>query len=655
MLACASSFASAVSPDHHEFEAMLYAPFQGESLGQREFKLSFSYMDAVDPTTVAWRLELRSADGQNVIREWMGEERLFRAPIEIAVPWDGRGHAKQALTAGFYQVRLTAAAGEPTLVRSSGPTLEKRVSETLQRSPDAIVQEWEVVIGAPPKVRMPVFKALPVGAHSGKATPVIGGLPYTVYFGNLHTQSNDSDGGGNIATCTGSQGAQTGEFGPADGFTYARNRGLDFSMASEHNHYFDGSSSTNGGAVPAVAIARYDAGLAAAAAMNNAHPDFLALYGMEWGVINNGGHMNILGSNDLFAWEYNSNLELIGDVFTPKSDYPGIYATMLARNLIGQFNHPSSSGQFLVNGTALGYSADGDAVMVIAEIQNSSAFSTNTIETETGRSSYESAFKLMLERGFHVAPVTNQDNHCANWGASWTNRTAVLIPNGDVFTTATFMDALRARRVFATSDKQSQLVFTGNGHLMGERFANSGPLTLTANFANTAGRTISLAQIYEGVPGRNGTVTVLVAAATHTFTPTDGEHFYYARLTQDDGKLLWSAPIWVTQGPATVDTTAPTVSGSVVGNSGMIDLQADALDNVGVALVTFVIDGTDRGTDATSPYSIPFDSTQLIDGTHSLVVRATDAVINTGESLPVNFDVTNAVLPIDLFLDGFEE
>lgn len=31
----------------------------------------FSYMDAADPTTVAWRLELRSADDQNVIREWM--------------------------------------------------------------------------------------------------------------------------------------------------------------------------------------------------------------------------------------------------------------------------------------------------------------------------------------------------------------------------------------------------------------------------------------------------------------------------------------------------------------------------------------------------------------------------------------------------------
>lgn len=119
--------------------------------------------------------------------------------------------------------------------------------------------------------------------------------------------------------------------------------------------------------------------------------------------------------------------------------------------------------------------------------------------------------------------------------------------------------------------------------------------------------------------------------------------------------MLWSAPIWVTHGPATVDTTAPMASGSVVGNSGNIALHADALDNVGVTLVTFVIDGVERGSDSTVPFSIPFDSTQLLDGTHSLVVRAIDAATNMGESSPVSFDITNSVPPIDLFLDGFEE
>jgi len=40
---------------------------------------------------------------------------------------------------------------------------------------------------------------------------------------------------------------------------------------------------------------------------------------------------------------------------------------------------------------------------------------------------------------------------------------------------------------------------------------------------------------------------VLATVPSYTFTPSAGEHFYYAKITQDDGKLLWSAPLWVTQ------------------------------------------------------------------------------------------------------------
>lgn len=643
VLLCALSFnvSAVVSPDHHEFEASIHAPFRGDAHEAREFGLQFSYIDAVDPSTVAWRVELRSQDGSQLYREWLGEERLYQRPVEIAVAWNGRDRDQRALKNGFYLVRMTAVAAEPTVMKALAATADQRVAAALANAPDAIVQEWEIHVGVPPVVSMPAFAALPVGARDAKSAPASGGLPYVVYFGNLHTQSNDSDGGGDVSVCSGSQGAQTGAFGPGAGFDYARVHGLDYSVASEHNHYFDGSSGTNSSAVPAVAIARYQAGLTAAINSNSAHPDFLAIYGMEWGVISNGGHMNIFNSNELFAWEFNGSGQLIGDVLTPKSDYPGIYATMAARNLIGQFNHPSSSGQFLVGGVALGYSADGDAVMVLAEIQNTSAFSANTTETETGRSSYESAFNKMLETGFHVAPATNQDNHCANWGASWTNRTAVLIPDALPLTRNSFLDALRARRVFATSDKQSQLIFTGNGHLMGERFTNVGPLSLAANFTNGAGRTVSQAQILEGVPGRNGTVTTLVSAATHTFTPADGQHFYYARLVQDDGKILWSAPIWVNQLPG-VDAVPPTVSVSALGARATISLQATASDNVGVTQVAFYIDDVLRGQDSSAPYQINFDSTALSDGTHALTARAIDAAANEGVSTPVQFSIDNA-------------
>jgi hypothetical protein len=201
----------------------------------------------------------------------------------------------------------------------------------------------------------------------------------------------------------------------------------------------------------------------------------------------------------------------------------------------------------LAGGVALGYTADGDQAMVLCEVLNTSAFSTNTSETETGQSSFQSACNKALEAGFHVAFSTNQDNHCANWGASYTNRTGVLLPDGAAMNSANFIAALKARRVFASMDKNSQIVLTANGHIMGERFSNTGPLTLVSNFANSQGRSVKSVIIYQGVPKRRGTVTQLSTTATTTITPSVGEHFYYAKITQDAGKILWSAPVWVTQ------------------------------------------------------------------------------------------------------------
>jgi PKD repeat protein len=629
--------ACAVSPDHHEFEASLYAPFRGDAREAREFKLDFSYIDATDPSTVAWRVELLTPDAQRVVQSWRGEERLFQKQIEVIVPWDGKARGKLALPNGFYTVRLTAVSGDPLVMRTRPGTLDQRVDDALASSADAIVQEWEIHVGAPPRLTMPAFNALPRGAGAEKSAAAIGSLPYTVYFGNLHTQSNDSDGGGAIPGCSSSQSAQSGAFGPNDGFIYARNRGLDFSAATEHNHYFDGSSSTNTSASPTTAKNRYMAGVNAASTFNSANPGFLALYGMEWGVISNGGHLNILNANELFAWEYNSSNQLLGHTFVAKNDYAALYTAMRSKGFVGQFNHPETTTQFIVGGTDLGYSADGDEVMVLAEIQNTSAFSSNTTETETGRSAYESAFKKLLERGYHVAPATNQDNHCANWGASWTNRTAVLIPNGTALSTASFVAALKARRVFATSDKNSQIILTGNGRLMGERFNNSGPLNLVVNYANSAGRSVSQVQILEGVPGRNGTVTTLASTATVTTTPSTGQHFYYARITQDDGKILWSAPIWVTQGTGTPGNVAP-VANYTFSTSALTATFTDASSDSDGSIASRSWNFGD-GTTSTATHPV---KTYSAAGTYSVALTVTD---NGGATHSVTKSVTVASTP----------
>jgi hypothetical protein len=533
LLCCCAPGAFAAIDEHSEFEATLYAPYRAPDPAKgeaRTFTLAFDYPNARGAQTVDWQLELIDPRAL-VVRRWQGSTALAQGPVSVAVPWSGLDAGR--LAAGVYQVRLRAASRD---AQASAP------------SADVHEQAWQIEIGPSRAPTLPAFAPLAVGATSQPgAARASSALPYTVYLGNLHSQTNHSDGGAELTDCKGAQEPLTAKYGPDAAFAYARSHGLDILVASEHNHMFDGSDGTQAGADPGTAKGLYRKGLATAAGFNDAHPDFLAVYGMEWGVINKGGHLNIFNGDQLLGWEKNGKGELLADIATPRNDYAALYTLMRERGWVGQFNHPSAGEQFAVNGVPLGYTLDGDEAMALCEVVNSTAFSVNDSESETRRSNFEAACNKVLEAGFHVAFSTNQDNHCANWGTAYTNRTGVLVPLGEPLSLASFVDALKARRVFATMDKGSQLVLTANGHMMGERFTNSGPLNLVAQFASTAGKQVASVAIMEGVPGRGGMVTQMASEATVSFTPSVGAHFYYAKVTQADGNILWSAPLWVTQ------------------------------------------------------------------------------------------------------------
>jgi hypothetical protein len=671
LLACLSAGATGLPhPDHTEFDATLDAAFAGRG-GHWPVTLRFDYPGAGQHTAAAWVLE--ALDGNDrPVRTWYGIAPLGQHDAVVSLRWDGNDRHLHPLTAGYYTLRLRSV---PTvsLAGDARLSLSERVVQAFHAfRGELIEQRRDVMVGDVAPARMPVFHALRVGSHASaasvsrsssgmrvttqQAVAAGGGLPYTIYYGNLHSQTNHSDGGAVPSQCTGAENPQAGAYGPSDAYAMMQNQAHgDFLLTSEHNHMFDGSTGTNTSAVPSTAIDLFHSGLQAASAYRAAHPGFLAMYGLEWGVISNGGHLNLLNTDALAEWETNSAGQLIGEVNTPKSDYAALYATMKQRGWIGQFNHPATSGQFIVGGTALGYDANGDDVMVLAEVLNSSAFSTNMTETETSRSSYVGAWNILLERGYHVAPSSDQDNHCANWGLSFTNRTGVLLPSGAPLDTTNFYDALRARRTFATEDRTAQLVLTANGHVMGERFSSSGSLTLTANYASTSGQTAQRVQFFEGVPGRNGTVAQLTeGSGTYTFTPATGQHFYYALVTQANGLRLWSAPVWVTQGSGGGDTTPPSVSASESGSTGTITLSATASDNVGVSRVEFYVDGALKGSDTSSPYSLALDSNTLANGSHTLTAKAFDAAGNNATSTGVPFSVSNTTATERIANGGFE-
>jgi len=91
-------------------------------------------------------------------------------------------------------------------------------------------------------------------------------------------------------------------------------------------------------------------------------------------------------------------------------------------------------------------------------------------------------------------------------------------------------------------------------------------------------------------------------------------------------------------GTGTADSLAPTVNitspapGAYV--SGTVAVQVAASDNVGVASVTFSVDGVAKGTDTTAPYSFDWNTLTAANGGRVIRATATDTSGNTA-----NFDM----------------
>ena len=97
----------------------------------------------------------------------------------------------------------------------------------------------------------------------------------------------------------------------------------------------------------------------------------------------------------------------------------------------------------------------------------------------------------------------------------------------------------------------------------------------------------------------------------------------------------------------TVDSEAPSVNifspGSGNSVSGLVRVEVNASDDVGVTEVSLYANGTLIGTDGTAPYQFSWDSKQVADGVVTLSARAVDAQGNEGVSMNVGVTVKNQV------------
>jgi len=185
------------------------------------------------------------------------------------------------------------------------------------------------------------------------------------------------------------------------------------------------------------------------------------------------------------------------------------------------------------------------------------------------------------------------------------------------------------------------------------------PTGLTASAVSSSQINLSWAASSDnvGVSGyrvyRGGTqiATTSVTSFTDTGLSASTTYTYAVAAFDAAGNLsAQSSPASATT-PAPSDTTPPTVSitspadGATV--NGTVTVSANASDNVGVAGVQFLLDGTNLGAESTTaPYSTSWNTTAAANGPHTLTAVARDAAGNhSAPSAPVTVTVANGAPP----------
>lgn len=363
------------------------------------------------------------------------------------------------------------------------------------------------------------------------------------YFGNLHAHSDYSDGNQDNPGYT-----------PADDYTYAMSsQCMDFLGISEHNHY---TSNNN----PGNRLSTYGLGVTQATNFTTAHPSFIALYGMEWGVISNGGHVLVYGDgmDNLWGWESGSGAwggsNNYND-FVAKSDYTsgaGLFQTVnnnSATNTFASLAHPNDNDYG--NLANIAYSSSFDAAISATAVESGPSTSLNTTYSNPGSSmSYLWYYQKLLAKGYHLAPAIDHDNHNTTFGRTTYSRSAVVAP---VLSKTAIINGFRNMHVYATQDCDTKVDFTVNTKIMGSSMVAAGAPVIAVNLTDVSTSTAgAVIKIMFGVPGSNVNATEIYAATGSSLQYVDDNlanlatGYYYIDITNGSSRVV-TAPVWYTR------------------------------------------------------------------------------------------------------------
>jgi outer membrane protein assembly factor BamB len=183
----------------------------------------------------------------------------------------------------------------------------------------------------------------------------------------------------------------------------------------------------------------------------------------------------------------------------------------------------------------------------------------------------EDEFRDALVNGWFVGATNNQDSHFYDLlVGSPPNHTGVW---ATALTRAAILDAIQARRVFASEDRTFELWFTANDAPMGAMGANCVPnrggnieFRIRLRDAEPSDTVITAAIVGGRVDYRRS-VRVKASLRRPAYgdnlrmvIPYEANSFYYLRIEQADNDLIFSSPVWTCAAtpPTPTPTPAPT-------------------------------------------------------------------------------------------------
>ncbi len=232
------------------------------------------------------------------------------------------------------------------------------------------------------------------------------------------------------------------------------------------------------------------------------------------------------------------------------------------------------------------------------------------------------------------------EDHAAPYSISWNTLTTA---NGIYTLTA------RARDAAGNTTISTGVMVTVNNDIELPTVSVTAPATGTvtgtinvnANAADNVG-VMGVQFLLNGVNLGTEDVAAPYSVSWNTLTSANGTYTLTARARDAAGNTAISTGVIVsvfndTQLP-TVSLTAP-AAGNVTGN---INVTANATDNVGVAGVQFLLNGSNLGAeDIASPFSISWITTSVPNGIYTLIARARDAAGNSTTSAGISVTVNN--------------